>query len=1064
MTYKKKNGIIGNIHGSTLICLFYGRGKIFILFYKICPKERNDQMKKQLSLFVAVIMLMTTLFSAVSVNADFSDVADDYRYKDAITTLSKLNIINGYDNGTFEPEKDITRAEFTKIIVYMLGFGDLTEPITKFEDVSTDHWANANIKVAYDLGIINGFDDVTFKPDEPVTYEQALKMVVCTLGYQYMAEQNGGYPQGYISQASALGLSDGVTGISFESNAPRGVIAQIMYNALEIDMYEQSLNGWTATDKTLLNDYLGVYVLKGTVVGVEDSTTADCSAKLYAGQMAIEDLYGTEYIIDYTEYSDSYATMSAYLGQTVKAYYRQDKNSDDKWLVEIDNETYSNSEILVYSYDIDSYNGVSLKYYTDTSSRVQTVNLNSEDLTVRYNGRAVTTNVLLGDTSYSPLDALKEWLNPDSDYFIYGTVKLMDSGSKGNYNIVDIYDYDTLVAYRTPSSSDYKITDKTVTGNFIILDPNNVDYKFTIVKNGSEISTTNIATNDVINYAKSLDGDLYTVYDTSKSVTGTITSMSIDNDVENTITIDGTQYRVTDRFLQYISTKEQKELKTGMSITAYLDVLGNLEWGTVSASTTFYPYAYVIDTVTEGEDFYLKLFAPTNTSTTSFSSSTSYKVKTYKIADKPRLNGSSSSGENIIAALAESAEKANPDVDIENVKVNLTGYNQLIKVGFNDSSEINQVITIGDTDGTVNTDNGYLVRYKAMNPESKYYVTSSSVKESSSGSTFYSIRSTTPMFVIPKDRTDTESYALKSAVTSNTMISGGSYYVEAFDLNDSKYPGCVLVYNSTFKSGTSITKSTLYRLVADDLEEIYDEDEDDVFMSIPNYFSSTSLTTTNISSTADFGDVSIGDIILMGLDSQNYADSYIKVQDYDEILRILNGETVTYESADGETKTATYYWNETQEQTADNNWQLYKFDWRYPKASVSEPTDNYYETGGNVTNIFSRAAMFNVIQVLADDSKIYVTKNGFDESGVLDESEYEEVKVSSSTKYIRYDSDKEEFTPYAEGTDNTNITLTDLKEARNFGADCSKVLVTYTSSTSSSSTVTPTARFIVIYD
>ena len=108
--------------------------------------------------------------------------------------------------------------------------------------------------------------------------------------------------------------------------------------------------------------------------------------------------------------------------------------------------------------------------------------------------------------------------------------------------------------------------------------------------------------------------------------------------------------------------------------------------------------------------------------------------------------------------------------------------------------------------------------------------------------------------------------------------------------------------------------------------------------------------------------------------------------------------------------------------------------------------------------------MFNVIQVLEDDSKIYVTKNGFDESGVLDESEYEEVKVSSSTKYIRYDSDKDEFTPYADGTDSTNITLTDLKEARNFGSDCSKVLVTYTSSTSSSSTVTPTARFIVIYD
>lgn len=1045
----------------------YFRGSMWNIYQTHIPhtsKERNDLMKKQFSLFVAVVMLMTALFSAVSVKADFSDVAADYRYKDAITTLSKLNVINGYENGTFEPEKDITRAEFTKIIVYMLGYGDLTEPITQFNDVSADHWANPNIKVAYDLGIINGFDEVTFKPDEPVTYEQALKMLVCTLGYQSLAEQSGGYPQGYISQAAALSLTDGVADTAFTDNASRGVVTQIMYNALEVAMYEQTATGWQASDKTLLNDYLGVYVLKGTVVGVEDSTTADCNAKLYAGQMAVKDMYDEEYVIDYTEYTDSYATMSAFLGNTVKVYYRQDKNSDDRWLVEIDNETYSNTEVTVYSYNIDSYSGTSFKYYLDDSSRSQTAKLNSADLTVRYNGRAVTGNVYLGDTAYAPLDALNEWLNPDSDNFIYGTVKLIDSGSKGSYNIVDIYDYDTIVAYKTPSSSDYKITDKTVTGNYIILDPDDVDYKFTITKNDSEIKTTNIAANDVLNYAVSLDGELYTVYDTAKSVTGTITATSIEGSGEKTISIDGTQYRVTERFLKYMQDKEQKEIKTGMSITAYLDILGSLEWGTVSSSTSFYPYAYVIDAVTEGEDYYLRLFAPSNTSITSFSSSTSYKVKTYKLAAKPKLNGSSSNAESILDALAESAETANPDTEIANLDVKLTGYNQLIKVGFNDASEITNVVTINSTDGTVNTDNGNLVRYKAIDPEKKYYVSSTAVKESSTGSTFYSIRSSTPLFVIPKDRTDTDSYSLKSAVTSNSMVSGSSYYVEAFDLNDSKYPSCVLVYNTNFKSGTTITKSTLYRLVADDIEEVYDADEDDVFKNIPTYFSSTSLSNTNISPSANFSDVGMGDIILMGLDSDNYADTYIKVQDYDEIKRILNGETVTYESADGETKTATYYWNETQEQTEDNNWQLYKFDWRYPKASVSEPTDSYFETGGNVTNIFSRAAMFNVIQVLSDDNKIYVTKNGFDESGVLDESEYEEIKVSSSTKYIRYDSAKDEFTPYAEGTDSTNITLTDLKEAKNFGSDCSKVLITYTSSTSSSSSVTPTARLVVIYD
>ena len=141
-------------------------------------------MKKQLSLVVALVTLLTTLVAAMPANAAFSDVPDDYKYKDAITTLSTLNVINGYENGTFEPEKSITRAEFTKIIVYMLGSDNMTEKITQFEDVSEDHWANANIKTAYDLGIINGFDEKTFKPDDPVTYEQALKMVVCALGYE----------------------------------------------------------------------------------------------------------------------------------------------------------------------------------------------------------------------------------------------------------------------------------------------------------------------------------------------------------------------------------------------------------------------------------------------------------------------------------------------------------------------------------------------------------------------------------------------------------------------------------------------------------------------------------------------------------------------------------------------------------------------------------------------------------------------------------------------------------------------------------------------------------------
>ncbi len=1019
-------------------------------------------MKKQLALAVALITMITALFASFPASAAFSDVPDDHSYKKAITTLSKLNVINGYENNTFEPDKNITRAEFTKIIVYTLGYDKVTDKITQFTDVSEDHWANANIKTAYDLGIINGFDETTFKPDDPVTYEQALKMVVCTLGYQSLAEQKGGYPLGYQSQAASLGLTDGVSGVTYESNASRGVIAQVMYNALEVDMVD-SLTMTSSTKKNLLNDYLNVYMLKGTVVGVESSTTNDCTVTLNPGQIDIKDALGDEYVMDYTEYTESYADMNAYLGQTIVVYYRADSNSTDKWLVEIDDETYTNSQLSIYSYDIDSYSSGSLGYFKENAGRATTVRLNN-DVTVRYNGRAVSGNVTLGDKSYTPFEALSEWLNPNSDNFIYGNVTLIDSGSTGSYSVVDIYDYDTIVAYKSPTSTDYKITDKTVAGNSLTLNPNAVNYSYTITKNGSQIETTSIAANDVLNYAVSLDGELYTVVDTAKSVKGAITSLMLSED-SGSIFIDNVEYRVSERFLSYIKDKEQKELKTGMDITAYTDMFGTLEWGTVSTSSTYYPYAYVIDYENEGPTYYLRMFSPASTTLTSFTSSTSYRVQSYKVASKVRIDGDSISGESAIERLRETAENANPDADIPNANIKLTDVNQLIKFGLNGSGEISQIVTMSSgTEGSQNEDNGVLSRYKSMDPNNKYYVSSSSVKESSSGATLYSIRSSTPLFVIPKDRTDVDSYALKSAITTSSMSSGGTYYLDAYDVGTTRYPSCLLVYNTNLKSGTPIARTTAYRLVADYITEEYDSSQDGVYETLSTYNSTATLSKSLISPSADFSAISRGDIILCGLDSENMADSYMLVQDYDKISRVLNGSSITYTDESGNERTETYTWNETQEQTEDNNWQKYVFDWRYPKTDLSGPTDDYYQTGGNSTDIFSRAAMFNVLQTLPDENALYVTKNGFDATGTIDDSSYEEIKVSSSTKIVRYDSDTDEFTPYAEGSENTSLALTDLRDAMYYGSDCSKVLITYVSSTTNSSSVTPTAKFIVIYE
>ncbi|MCH5211940.1 MAG: S-layer homology domain-containing protein [Oscillospiraceae bacterium] len=1042
-------------------------------------------MKKKLSLLVALVTMITSLMTPFHLNsgaASFSDVNETNPYQEAIVTLNKLKVINGYEDGTFGPDKSITRAEFTKLIVYMLGYGGLSDKITRFEDLSTDHWANANICVAYNLGIVNGFSDTEFGPDAPVTYEQALKMVVCTLGYQNDADANGGYPEGYRAEANSLKLNKGISGIGYTDNAPRGVVAQIMYNALEVPIRENNgSNKWETTDKTILNDYLNVYKLKGTVVGVEESITSNCDAgTLSPGYFAIdEDRTNEEYVIDYTEYTSSLSEMTAYLGKTIQIYYRTDNLSIDKWLVEIDNETYTNKELTISSYDLYDYSNYTIKYYTEGSGKASTIRLDAEDLTIRYNGRVVPDYVTIGDNMYSSEEALTQWFDDNSENKIYGNVRIIDSGSTGKYNIIDIYDYETIVPNSVPVSPDYRIIDKTKTGYTLTLNPDAADYKFTMTKNGTDYETTSLSSGDVVSYALNLDGDYYTVLVCSETVSGTITSLNI-NDKDKTVSINNKEYHVSDRFLDYIANKDKTTLETGASITAHVDAFGTLEWGTITKTTTFYPYAYVVNAEGEGEDYYLQLYAPTNTSATSFTSSTAYSVKKYKIQDtNPKLNSKKSSPESIIAALEANAEL--PDADIANITVKGTGYNQLIKVGFNSSGQIENVILLNsDKDGETNEDNGSLYRFRRMDPTTKYYVTSSSVKETnkSTGSTAYSIKSTTPLFVIPKDRTDTNAYSLKSAISTNSMISGSTYYLDAYDLSSTKYPNVLLVYNSTMKSGTAITYTTAYRLVGKNIDEEYDESSGDIFSMLYTYNSATTVTKTKIA--PDYKNVftrniSKGDIILNGLDGDKYANTYMTAVKFSDIQDKLNGDVTASEDEEGNMRYETYNWRDQQEQTADNYYQLYKYDFRYPKTAIvqdvengEEPSssdlENYWTTGGNVTGISSRAFMVNIMQVLTDENLLYVTRDGFDESGNINESDYMEIKVSSSTKIVRYDAEEREFTPYAKGTESTALTIQDLKGANDYGTSCSKVLVTYVSGSTSSSSAVPTAKFIVIYE
>lgn len=996
--------------------------------YPLYAKERNESiMKKHLSLFVTLAMLLTTFLPCFSVNAaSYSDVTETTKYREAITALSKLNVINGYEDGTFGPEKNITRAEFTKLVVCMLGNGDNKTQITQFADVAADHWANCYIKVAYDLKIVNGFSETEFKPDNNVTYEQVLKMVVCMLGYGAEAEYNGGYPNGYRTKAADLKLTKNVSDIEFTDSATRGVVAQVLSNALEVDLREQDINGnYVSTDKTILKDYMESYKIKGTVEGVEESTTANCQNKLNPGQFEVHEANGTVHVIEYKESGKTYSEMLTYLGKTVNVFYRTEKMLSDKWLIEIDDESVKNKEITIMSKDIDSSTSSSIKYYKDGEAKVTTASFDSSDISVRYNGRPVT--------NMSVNDAVSKWLDTNSADFIYGTVKLIDNGSTGKYNVIDIWDYESMVALSAPTSPSYIINDKIEKGLNKVFDPDDANYKLTVIRDGKEAKITDIRANDVINYAQSIDdtNGILTVYATSTSVKGTISSIDKDGDTTIINTADNKSYRVTERFLKYL-TSVQKELKTGATFTAYQNILGDLEWGTIDVSETYYPYAYVINAATDGPDLWLRLYAPKSTKVSNFSSSTSYEAKSYQVASSVKIDGEKTSSSNVVSVLKEKAQNANPDKDIAGIKdLNINDVNQLIRVGFDSENKINTIVTIQSPEtATTNDSSDSLILFKGVTRDQEgavktSYVTTSAVRASNGGTTLYPVKSTTPVFIIPADRTDEKGYSLKSV----SSIADKDRYVECFDLSTAKYPGCLLAYNTSLKSGTNIYNTTSFALIAENIKEEMLSGEEEVFNVMKLYNSNSTLSSVAVANTLTtdpntklncinaIGDVSKGDIILYGTDGDKHADKIVKVQDYDDIKTVLGG--------------------------SEFNWS--DFDWQFP--------DNK-----------SRAFMCNVLQVLPEDNKIYVSSKGFTD-GDYDKFDFEEIKVSSSTKFVRYNADTEKFTPYVEGGEEskTAIDINTLKEAETSGVDCSKVLVTYHLSSTSNANTVPTAKMIVIY-
>ena len=1001
---------------------------------------------KRIFAMLAALTLTVSAICQTAAFAAFSDVDDTNPYKDAITALTKLSVIDGYEDNTFKPDNSITRAEFTKIIVFALGHQNLTYSEYDYTDID-GNWAKDYIQTASNLGIISGFGDGIFQPDSPVTYEQALKMVVCTLGYEQFTQElesdMGNWASKYIREAATLGLTDKITGLQFASNAPRGVVAQIIYNALDIEMYENTGYSWQKTNKTLLHTYLQADMVKGTLVGVGENVTEDCTRSLVDNEMDILTQSGEEVIINFSEYTQNKEDIIKYLGITLTVYYRELSAGDDKMLIIIDDETTKNAYVELKYDDLESMSGNTLRYY-DSNGKQKNIKLRETDLTVRYNGKNVaadstvtlTNPVTNTEETFTRQQALEMWLTSDSDYFIYGDIRLTDNGSDNTIDMIQINNYKTIVALGAPSSSDYRITDKLVTGNYLILDPQSANYEYTITKNGSTIPVTSIAANDVILYAESLDGSYYSVVVANKTVSGSVTSVSSD---KKRMTINGTSYTIGDKCASYIKEKDNKEIKAGVSGTFYLDALDTAVYGTLTQEAVS-PYAYIANAFYDydkGRKEYITVYAPN----VSASSSESYQLK-----DKVKFNGSNVDSETVLNRLLESASYADNETEYAE-KIygagktpNIPEYAQPARVTIQ-NGEVTAIVTLtSDELADENNDTEKLVECKGIG---EYTYSANSFSQN--GKISFSVNSNTTVLYVPADRTDSNKFAKKTA--SSAFTSGDSYYLEAYDINSSKIAGLVILYGND-GTLTQVKKDTDFSVVASEPEETYNEKNDNTSLKF-DVFAGTSGTPKSWTTydRTEFSDIEVGDVIQFAYDSDNLIQGRVNNIRFSDIAAVLDGEEYGGEK---------YSWAEEMTPSEDNNYQKYKFDYRFKKSSGEE--DEVFTSSTLGTVPYSRACMYNVSQVLPEDNKLFVTKSGFADNGsgtlVLDDSDYEEIIITSSTKILRMEDDREEISKYAAGTE-TAMTINDLRDAKNYGTECSKILVCSSKGT---------AEMIVVYN
>lgn len=494
------------------------------------------------------------------------------RYEEPIQILSALKIMTGDEDGKFRPEDTIKRSEVAKMAIHALGLDEAAKAaagVSKFPDVPTWHWANGYVNLATSQGIIIGDDEGNFRPDDKITYAEAITILVRATGYEPAAEAKGGYPQGYIVVGAENNLNKNVTGSNMEPIS-RGNVAYMTTNALTTKLMERKGYGedetYEVTDKTLLKDKLGVTKDEGQIVAIE-KTSLEGSSNLTEGQIQIGDkIFETAY------------NMNNLFGHNVTYYWKENDNGDDEVILAL-SQSQKNSTVTIPAdlfEQVTEKNGNTVLEYlkNEDDSRVSSVTL-SADAKLIYNGKAETMDKDLIDMTDKS-----------------GKIVVLDSDRDGKYDIVYVVEYENLVVEEVTATG--KIVDKYGAPTLNLGEDE--DIRYTITSGFNQLTLKDLKEYDVLSVAASKDKELYDISVSNKTVEGKVTGKD-----EKGFYIAGEHYKVAPNY--------QEVIEIGAEGRFYLDIDNKIAAVDTNVEVSR-NYAYLIKahTSADTEDSTFKMF------------------------------------------------------------------------------------------------------------------------------------------------------------------------------------------------------------------------------------------------------------------------------------------------------------------------------------------------------------------------------------------------------------------------------------------------------------------------